>query len=430
MSRPAARPLLPALRCGVLLVLVTAVVGDEAFIQPVQAQAGSLTGQDLSELARLGQLIFQDESLSASGKMSCQTCHAPEHAHAAAPSDSVTPGGARLDRRGFRNSPSIRYLHLTPVFHFDPEGTPVGGFFRDGRASTLVVQVRGPFLDPNEMANSSVQSLVDKLQAAPYVSTFKRHFGADVMDDPQRALEAAALALARFLTESRDLHPFDSKYDAYLAGQTTLTAQELQGLKLFNDPEKGNCAACHPSDPGDDGSPPLFTDFTYDNLGVPRNADIPANADDAFFDLGLCGPQRSDLARDDLCGAFKVPSLRNVAKTSPYFHNGRFQTLEEVVEFYVRRDTHPEQWYPTGPDGVRRFDDLPVEMHGNVNVTEAPYDRKPGDQPALTADEIRDVVAFLRTLDDGYPPDRASAQFAQPQAQGRAKRSPHPERVR
>jgi cytochrome c peroxidase len=348
--------------------------------------------------------------------MSCQTCHAPEHAHAAAPADSVTPGGARLDRRGFRNSPSIRYVHLTPVFHFDPEGTPVGGFFRDGRASTLVDQVSGPFLDPNEMANSSIQALVDKLQAAPYVSTFRHHFGADVMDHPQRAIDSAALALARFVTENPELHPFDSKYDAYLAGRATLTAQELRGLKLFNDAEKGNCAACHPSGPGDDGSPPLFTDFTYDNLGVPRNTDIPANADEAFVDLGLCGPQRSDLDRDDLCGAFKVPSLRNVARTPPYFHNGRFQTLEEVVEFYVRRDTNPEQWYPTGPDGVRKFDDLPVEMHGNVNVTEAPYDRKPGDQPALTADEIRDVVAFLRTLDDGYRPGNASSQSAHQKA--------------
>ena len=359
---------------------------------------------EMSEVAQLGKLIFQDESLSASGQMSCQTCHVPEHAHAAPPADLVSSGGAHLERRGLRNSPSIRYAHLTPSFHFEPDGTPVGGFFRDGRAASLADQAHGPFLDANEMANPSAQSLVDKLQAASYVSEFKRLFGADILDNPQRAFDSVASALAQYQTEDEALHPFDSKYDAYLAGKAALTAQEMRGLKLFDDPEKGNCAACHPSTVGADGSPPLFTDFTYDNLGVPRNAGIPANADASFADLGLCGPQRSDLTRSDLCGAFKVPSLRNVARTAPYFHNGQFQTLEDVVAFYVRRDTSPEEWYPTGPEGVRKFDDLPLAMHQNVNVTEVPYDRKPGEQPALNPAEILDVVAFLKTLDDGYRP--------------------------
>ncbi len=260
-------------------------------------------------------------------------------------------------------------------------------------------------LDPAVPADrpTTVASVVEKLRRADYVSEFTRVFGADVFDDPARAFDSAALALARYQLEDPDFRPFDSKYDAFLSGKARLTDQELRGLALFNDPTKGNCAACHPSARGSDGAPPLFTDFTYDNLGVPRNDAIPANADAAYVDLGLCGPQRPDLAeRRDLCGAFKVPSLRNVSRTAPYFHNGRFATLQEVVAFYVRRDTSPEEWYPVGATGVQKFDDLPVELHVNVNSTEAPYNRRLGDTPALTPAEIDDVVAFLGTLDDGF----------------------------
>lgn len=136
-------------------------------------------------------------------------------------------------------------------------------------------------------------------------------------------------------------------------------------------------------------------------MGVPRNNDIPANADASYFDLGLCGPDRTDLAaRTDLCGAFKVPSLRNVAITAPYFHNGKFQTLKEVVRFYVRRDTNPEEWYPGASSG--KFDDLPPAYRANVNVSEKPYDRTLGQTPALNEQEIDDLIAFLATLTDGY----------------------------
>lgn len=363
------------------------------------------SGQALSETAKLGELIFKDESLSASGRMSCQTCHLPEHGHSGLPTETVSPGGPNLDQSGLRNSPSIRYASFAPAFHFERDGTPVGGFFRDGRAGSLADQARRPFLDAREMANPSVASVVEKLRRATYVSEFTRVFGADVFDDPQRAFDGAALALARYQSEDTEFQPFDSKYDAFLAGRTNLTPQELRGFALFNDPLKGNCAACHPSTRTAAGSPPLFTDFTYDNLGVPRNDAIPANADRAYFDLGLCGPQRADLAdRQDLCGAFKVPSLRNVSRTAPYFHNGRFATLQEVVAFYVRRDTNPEEWYPTGPSGVEKFNDLPAALRRNVNTTEAPYNRGLGEAPALTPAEIEDVVAFLETLADGYQP--------------------------
>jgi cytochrome c peroxidase len=133
---------------------------------------------------------------------------------------------------------------------------------------------------------------------------------------------------------------------------------------------------------------------------------VAANSDPDYFDLGLCGPQRVDLAdRTDLCGAFKVPTLRNIALTAPYFHNGRFATLRDVVSFYVRRDTNPEEWYPRGTDGlVAKFNDLPPQHVGNVNTTEVPYNRQPGDAPALSPNEIDDVVVLLATLTDGFQP--------------------------
>ena len=316
----------------------------------------------LSPIAAVGKLIFNDPTLSASGSMSCETCHQPEHAHAGPPTDKVALGGPRLDLPGLRNAPSIRYASFTPAFRFDDEGQPVGGFFRDGRAKDLAEQARHPFLDEREMSNPDAASLVEKLGRASYAAAFRELFGEDVLGDPARAFDAMVGALAAYQAESRDFHPFDSKYDAYLAGNVGLTEPEENGRRLFNDPDKGNCAACHPSERGSDGSAPLFTDFTYDNLGLPREAAIDRNQDPAFFDLGLCGPKRSDLAaRRDLCGAFKVPTLRNVARTAPYFHNGSLASLREVVDFYVRRDTNPEDWYPRAAGGAMKFNDLPPE---------------------------------------------------------------------
>ena len=360
----------------------------------------------LSATAALGEKIFKDTSLSASGRLSCESCHSPAFAYAQPNTLAVPQGGLALDQSGFRNTPSLKYLQSNPAFFFDAEGTPTGGFNRDGRANTLAEQARRPFLAAHEMANASAADVMSRLSRASYVADFKRHFGERIFDDPATAFDRVTLALAQYQKEDPDFRPFDSKYDAFLAGRVRLSEQELRGLALFNSANKGNCAACHISSKGADGSPPLFTDFTYDNIGVPRNGAIPATADANYFDLGLCGPDRQDLKdRSDLCGAFKVPTLRNVVKTAPYFHNGRFATLREVVAFYVRRDTHPEEWYPRNADGsVNKFDDLPAEFHKNVNITEAPYNRKPGDAPALNDAEINDVVAFLNTLTDGFKP--------------------------
>jgi cytochrome c peroxidase len=392
---------------GVLRSLAVAVIGT---VLAGCGGGGGATGASvvaLSPAAALGEKIFFDASLSASGQMSCATCHAEATAHATSDPDVVVPaGGEALTRPGFRNAPSLRYLTLTPAFLFDKEGTPTGGFNRDGRANSLMEQAERPFLAALEMPNDTAAAVVEKAKLAAWADEFRRVFGAGILDAPDVAFDRVRFALSRYQQEDSDFHPFDSKYDLFIAGKVALTARELQGLALFNDPARGNCAACHPSARTSDGSPPLFTDFTYDNIGVPRNPAIPANADASYFDLGLCAPFRTDLAnRTDLCGAFKVPTLRNVAITAPYFHNGRFRTLREVVAFYVRRDTNPEEWYPRAADGsVNKFDDLPPAYVKNVNTTEVPYNRHLGDAPALSPDEIDLVVEFLQTLTDGYRP--------------------------
>ena len=368
-------------------------------------EAARVSRSTLSGAALLGRAIFHDTSLSASGRMSCATCHAAELAHASPFATPVAMGGARLDQPGSRTPPTLRYLRFSGAFDEADGARPFGGFFWDGRASTLKAQARGPLLNPNEMANRDVADVIAKLAAAPYAPRFREVFGADIFNDPELAFKRMTLALQRYQLEAPVFAPFSSKFDEVNAGRATFTAQEANGLALFNRPDKGNCAQCHTSTKPANAPGALFTDFGYDNLGVPRNPDIAANADPAFFDRGLCGDTRTDLAaRTDLCGFFKVPTLRNVALRKHFFHNGVFQTLEQVIRFYARRDTNPELFYPLDESGNPvLFNDLPRELRGNV-TTQLPFGRTPGQGPALTHSEIADVAAFLRTLTDGYVP--------------------------
>jgi cytochrome c peroxidase len=194
-----------------------------------------------------------------------------------------------------------------------------------------------------------------------------------------------------------------------------LTPQEARGLEIFNDPDKGNCAGCHISERGNDGTPPQFSDFGLIALGLPRNPEIPANADPTYFDLGVCGPLRTDLQdRPEYCGLSRTPTLRNVATRESFFHNGVFHTLRKAVEFYATRDTKPERWYPVSADGqVHKFDDLPSRYLENLSV-EPPFNRDLGDPPAMSDAEIDDLVAFLKTLTDGwFEPNQATQQASQ-----------------
>ncbi len=395
---------LPRLSCALSLALLLAACGGGGGGGGSGSGGGTDATSSMSVAAQVGEKLFNDTILSSTGAMSCATCHDKGNHHAAPDTRSV-PAGADSGHEAGRQAPSLQYLKFNTRFYFAKDGTPTGGFTWDGRATTLGDQASGPLLNPNEMANTSVEDVVAKLKRSNNAAEFKKVFGSDIFDRPADAFARLQYALQQYQLEDPDFAPFSSKFDLWLAGKVQLTATELKGWSLFNDPNKGNCAACHISTAAD-GHPPLFTDFTYDTLGVPRNLEIQANADASYYDLGLCGPVRTDLAaRTDLCGAFRVPTLRNVAKTAPYFHNGALKTLTDAVRFYVRRDTNPEEWYPTdGAGTVQKFNDLPLAYRKNVNTTEAPYNRKPGESPALTESEIADVVAFLNTLTDGYTP--------------------------
>ena len=413
----------------------------------------------LSAAAQLGQKIFVDKTLSVSGQQSCATCHVAQFAFASDPTpggpDHGSPvplGGPGMERPGFRNTPSVMYASFTPSFYFGPDGAPHGGFFRDGRAITLADQATRPFITEFEMANADAAAVIARLQTRPYLPDFVALYGQAVLNDPDTALQDMGAALAAFETEDPGFHPFSSKYDAFIAGTAQLTAQELRGLARFNDPAAGNCAACHPSTSGNGVTPPMFTDFSFDNLGLPRNTRIPANADTTapaytpvdsadgvhnYYDLGVCGPfrDRGGANLSGICGKFKVPTLRNIAVTAPYFHNGQFATLTEALGFYLRRDTNPEQFYPAYADGsVTKFDDLPgayggqftvninvpgsdLNYVGNVNTGEIPYNRQIGAVPALSPDDINDVIAFLCTLTDGYDPQNRTSQVLPAQCQ-------------
>ena len=393
--------------------------------QPAGAMSRAAVRRQAALLAALGRALFFDARLSASGRQACASCHDPGHAFGPANARAVQLGGGDLRQPGLRAVPSIKYVQVVPAFteHFfaseddaDPsvDNGPTGGLTWDGRVDRGHSQARIPLLSPFEMANASPDAVALRALQAGYGRNLEAIFGAPILEDRAAVFDAIVKALEVYEQDWRTFYPYSSKYDAYLAGLATLTATEQRGLELFDSPEKGNCAGCHISERGNDGTPPQFTDYGLIALGLPRNPEIPANADPVYFDLGLCGPLRTDFrGRADYCGLFRTPSLRNVAARKSFFHNGVFHDLRKAVEFYATRDSNPERWYPRNPDGsVHKFDDLPPQYQENLS-DEPPFDgRQPGDPPALTGAEIDDLVAFLETLTDGWF-DPAAATNAQ-----------------
>jgi cytochrome c peroxidase len=392
--------------------------------------------QPLSALARIGEQIFNDPTLSASGRQSCASCHNAAHDYGPPDGRSVQPGGPHMIGQGFRPPPSLAYLYRQEPFGIGPAldqdapvsldqvaqkaqagprvdkvaGTstagalvPSGGLFWDGRADTLQAQAGGPLLNRDEMANSSLHDVVRRIALTKYRDEFKPLFGAAVVANPDLLFAEAMSAVARFQVEAHAFHRFDSRYDHWLEGKARLTRAEMRGLRLFNDPAKGNCAGCHLSKPGTDGQPPLFTDTEYEALGVPRNRALPANRDPAFFDMGLCGPIRTDLSHQtQYCGMFLTPTLRNAARRRVFFHNGVYHNLRQVVDFYNFRDVEPARIYPRDRSGrLATYDDLPAQFRGNVDTADAPFGRSPGRRPPLTDAEEADIIAFITTLNDG-----------------------------
>jgi cytochrome c peroxidase len=397
--------LLAALAC-----VVAACAGAPAHQGAAYAPRPDGKRLDVAAVTDLGRALFFEPLLSASGRTACATCHDPQHAYGPPNGLSVQLAGRDGRTPGLRAAPSLRYLNTLPAFtehHFDNDGNdsidagPTGGQTWDGRAGSARDQARLPLLSSAEMANATPAEVVMRLRQGALAPRFREVFGAAVFDNDDAAFQSLRFALEVFQQSPRDFYPFSSRYDEVLRGRARLSETEARGLALFNDPAKGNCASCHLSAPTPDGALPLFTDFGLIAIGVPRNRALPVNADPEFFDLGLCGPLRTDL-RDhaEYCGRFRTPGLRNVALRRSFFHNGAQHTLQDVLRFYARRDTHPQDFYPRGADGsIDKFDDLPARYHGNVNV-EPPFDRKPGDAALLSDDEIADIIAFLNTLTD------------------------------
>jgi cytochrome c peroxidase len=443
---------------GLLAASVYALVHPERMPNAIGELVEDLTGANphpvhlvvpaaapLSAVAMLGKQLFFDPSLSASGKQSCASCHSPQHAYGPPNDLSVQTGGPHMDQAGYRPPPSLTYLYRQAAFSIGPDLAdsdapvslndaaaaaqgvqratknagaapaapalvPQGGLFWDGRANTLQDQAMGPMLNPVEMANRSLDEVAAKLEHSRYAPTLRQLFGDNLFADHSLAVAEAMFAISRYQFEDASFHAFTSKYDYWLQGKARLTHAELRGLKLFNDPDKANCAACHLSQPTKDGQPPLFTDTQYEALGVPRNRALPVNRNPKFYDLGVCGPFRSDLStQTQYCAMFLTPTLRNAATRHVFFHNGVYHDLKQVVDFYNLRSTQPEKIYPHDASGhVQLYDDIPAQYRANVDVTDAPFDRKRGAQPALTDQDVQDVIAFLKTLDDGYRPSRPS----------------------
>lgn len=414
-------------------------VTDAGGVNPHPVHLKLPSVKPLSAVALLGKSLFSDPMLSGSGRQSCASCHSPAHAYNPPNTLTVQPGGASMHKLGYRPPLSLAYLYRQLPFSIGPDTADVdvapdlnalatsvrsdphaskqagvapaapamvaqGGLFWDGRADSLQRQAYLPILNPVEMGNASIAAVADKLVHSRYRASFVQLFGPGIVNDPEQLVSEAMFAIGRFEIEDASFHSFTSKYDAWLQGLAALTPAELRGLRVFNDPKKGNCAGCHLSQPTPDGLPPLFTDTQYEALGVPRNAELASNKDSHFFDLGICGPFRKDLAsQSQYCGMFLTPTLRNVDKRAVFFHNGAYHTLKQVMDFYNLRSVAPEQIYPHDANGkLALYNDIPLAYQNNVDNSDAPFDRHIGDSPPLTDQDIQDVITFLHTLDDGY----------------------------
>lgn len=334
----------------------------------------------------LGEKLFFDSNLSTPAGQSCASCHDPASGFADPDTSIPVSQGVLPERFGSRNAPTVTYASFTPDFHQDPNLNYVGGLFIDGRSSNLTEQAKQPFLNPLEMANPDKTSVILAIRASEYADLFEQVYGAGSLDDVEAAFDQVVDALSVF-EHSDELNSFTSKFDYFRSGEVQLSTQELSGFNLFIG--KGQCMECHVF--------PLLTDFSYKNIGVPKNPDNPFynlpsefNPDGGqFVDLGL-GANPGVLQSSE-SGKFKVPTLRNVAITPPYMHNGALQTLEQVVEFYNTRDILP----------VCPTDTIEAGCWPAPEVTENVDTRFMGNL-GLTNQEISDIVAFMQTLTDGY----------------------------
>ena len=340
--------------------------------------SGDSVAEENVEKAALGEQLFKSKAFTQNG-MACATCHNLDHAMIDDRTTSKTLGASLGDDGasiGDRNAPTASYAAFAPSFHFDAgESLYIGGQFLDGRAKDLKAQAKGPFENPIEM-NTTRADVVQKAESNDTLrAQLVKIYGDEVFDSVEVAYDAIAESIAMFEKSSK-FSPFDSKFDKVYLGEATFSALEKEGKALYEG--KAMCVACHPID----GYHPLMTDYSYDNLGVPINTDLRNKNGVTNIDKGL-GKEVDEKA---LYGAFKVSTLRNIAVTSPYMHNGVFKDLKTVVHFYNTRDingTNPETGLPWRA----------AEVPETVNHTEL------GDLK-LTDHEEEAIVAFMKTFTD------------------------------
>ena len=324
----------------------------------------------LSRTELLGRHLFKDKNLSYNGTQSCQVCHHPfagfaDRRNAINPETSVVSIGADGVSKGGRNAPTAAYAGYSPMLSlYDDEW--VGGLFWDGRADGTILrdplaeQAEGPPLNPVEMAMPDKESVVAAIETSSYASLFLGVFGPNAFDNPDTAYDNFARAVAAY-ERSKEVTAFSSKFDV---ARSQFTAAENRGFTLF----KTSCASCHSTQAAFGAPSALFTNYGYKNIGVPANPLVPLPGPD----LGL-GVTVSDTTQD---GKFKIPTLRNIAMTAPYSHNGSFATLKAMVSFISDRSGFT-------PELNRNLD----RTVGNLNLSD---------------NEVNDLVAFLLTLTDGY----------------------------
>lgn len=392
---------------GFILLLganLTSCTTDKDNYQPLPEnlkKSSKIKGYALTPIEQLGKSIYFDK-ISTPNNMACADCHAVMSGFAGSIVGINIHGsvyrGADAQNFGNRKPPSAAYATYSPVFHYDySEGLFIGGNFWDGRAtgerlgSPAAEQALGPFLNPAEHNLSNKLDVIMKIAQAKYAAMWPSVFGEPLKYSNTQEIDLnydrIGYAIAAF-EASPEVNQFSSKFDYVKKGLAQFTPEEEWGFQLFNDEEKGKCALCHISD----GDNPLFTDFTFDNVGTPKNLQNPVyKYDPGFIDLGLGGYllTRTDALKDlayDNMGKHKVPTLRNVDKkpglgfTKAYMHNGVFKSLKEVVHFYNTRDV--EVW-PVAevPENIND-DEL-----GNLGLSDAEEDA---------------IVAFMKTLSDGY----------------------------
>lgn len=366
----------------------------------------------LTRLESLGQRLFFDRNLSEPAGTACASCHAANTGFASNHGSRIGVAlGSKPTSLGLRNSMSNAYNRFIPPFSFINTAGVIeakGGHFWDGRADTLALQALGPFLASAEMNNPNATAVVRKVAVSAYANEMRAEFGATILNNPELAFQKIGIAIAAFESTS-SLQAFSSKYDAMIQGKAAFTPNESRGMALFMNPNKGNCAACHAMNPASKNPQDnLFSDFTYYALGVPRNTAIPQNANPSFFDIGLCGPARTrpalsanvpiTVSIEQFCGRFRMPSLRNVAQREAFMHNGFFKDLREVLAFYATRNVDPRRWY-----GVAAVpNDLPLAYQKNIINDKRPFNLPRNAAPAFSANEADDMIAFLRTLSDGF----------------------------